>query len=238
MKLDQNTHKKMMLQILSDISSDSLLANNLGFKGGTACYFIHGLDRFSVDLDFDIIDQTREDLIRDNLIQLLKQYGTIKTRTSIKLKYSDEYQALKVDLSSRYDINQLNTYQVTEIVSRMPIKVLQQEDIFAHKLIALTDRNCAKGDTPLLANRDIYDIYFFFQQNWQFNQDIIRAYSHQSVAQYLQRVYDMIDKYTNESNILDRLGELVNTQKRNWIKNNLKKEVLTQLAIQIKLQSS
>lgn len=238
MKLNKNVHRGIMLQILADISSNSLLANNLGFKGGTACYFVHGLDRFSVNLDFDILDQKKEELIQKQLIKLLKQYGEIKTRTSIKLKYSDEHQALKIDLSSKHDINEINTYKILEIASRIPIKVLQKEDIFAHKLVALTDRNCAKSKNPVLANRDLYDIYFFFKHDWKFNQNIIRTCTHKSTPGYLQYASDFIEKYVNETNILDRLGELVDDEKRRWVKKNLKNKVLTQLAIQIKLLSS
>lgn len=238
MKLEKNIHREMMLKILADISSNSLLANNLGFKGGTACYFLHGLDRFSVDLDFDILDEKKEDKVNEKLLELLAQYGTIKTKTSIKLKYSDEYQALKIDLSARYDINKLNTYKIEEIISRVPIKVLQKEDIFAHKLLALTDRNCAKGKSPVLANRDLYDIHFFFENNWTFNGKIISEYSGKSVSEYLQYAYNFIEQYVNAENVLDRLGDLVNDEKRTWIKKNLKDKVLVQLAIQIKLLSS
>ena len=89
MKLDKRVHKKMMLKILADISSDAFLVNNLGFKGGTACYFLYGLDRFSVDLDFDSLKMENDNLTKDKLIKLLSKYGTIKTKTSIKLKHSN-----------------------------------------------------------------------------------------------------------------------------------------------------
>ena len=68
MKLDKNVHKKIMLRILSDISGDAFLVNNLGFKGGTACYFLHGLDRFSLDLDFDSLNEEKDELIKEGLI--------------------------------------------------------------------------------------------------------------------------------------------------------------------------
>ena len=53
--MDLNKHKFFMLQILRDIYSDLELANNLGFKGGTALMFFYNLPRFSVDLDFNLI---------------------------------------------------------------------------------------------------------------------------------------------------------------------------------------
>jgi len=45
--MDLNKHKFFMLQILRDIYSDLELANNLGFKGGTALMFFYNLPRFS-----------------------------------------------------------------------------------------------------------------------------------------------------------------------------------------------
>jgi predicted nucleotidyltransferase component of viral defense system len=59
MSLNIPTHKTVLFQILKDIYSDSLLAPFLGFKGGTAAVMFYGLDRFSVDLDFDLLNKER-----------------------------------------------------------------------------------------------------------------------------------------------------------------------------------
>ncbi len=233
MKLDKDVHKKMMLRILSDISGDAFLVNNLGFKGGTACYFVYGLDRFSVDLDFDSLNEEKDELIKERLLKLLAKYGTIKTKTSIKLKYSEQYQSLKIDFSTRHKNNKKNSYEVKEVVSRLPLKVLKKEDIFAHKLVALTNRGFDKVDgQAVVANRDLYDINFFFKKMWNFNEDIILLYTGKKADEYLQYAIDFIEKNVNETNILDRIGELVDEKKRIWIKKNLKNEVLKELAIQ------
>jgi len=69
-----------MLQILRDIYSDLELANNLGFKGGTALMFFYGLPRFSVDLDFDLIrpDKEKENTIYQKIHNILLKYGKIE----------------------------------------------------------------------------------------------------------------------------------------------------------------
>jgi len=69
-----------MLQILRDIYSDLELANNLGFKGGTALMFFYNLPRFSVDLDFNLIspDKGKEDVIYQKIRDILLKYGTIE----------------------------------------------------------------------------------------------------------------------------------------------------------------
>lgn len=235
MKLNKNEHRRIMLKILGDISADPFLANNLGFKGGTACYFLHGLDRFSVDLDFDSLDREREGEIKKHLLEVLSQYGSIKTKTGIKVKYSDDYQALKIDLSNRYEKNKLNTYQVKDIVSGISLKVLRKEDICAHKLVALTDRSASSSSgVNFIANRDLYDIHFFFKNGWHYNKEIIEQQTNKKVKDYLEYAAKFVEKYSNGSNILDRLGDLVNDDKKEWVKKNLKNEILKQLAIEIK----
>ncbi|HBO16580.1 MAG: hypothetical protein UR69_C0002G0057 [Candidatus Moranbacteria bacterium GW2011_GWE2_35_2-] len=235
MKLDKSEHRRIMLKILGDISADPLLANNLGFKGGTACYFLHGLDRFSVDLDFDLLDKEREEEIKKRLLEILSKYGSIKTKTAIKVRYSDDCQALKIDLSNRYENNKRNKYQVKDIVSGISLKVLRKEDIFAHKLVALTDRSASgQSGTAFIANRDLYDIYFFFKNGWHYNKEIIEYQTNKKVKDYLGYASKFIEKYSNESNILDRLGDLVDDEKKDWVKKNLKSEILKQLAIEVK----
>jgi len=84
MKLNKTEHRRIMLEVLDEISKDALLANNLGFKGGTACYFLYGLDRFSVDLDFDLLNKDKEKIIKEKLLDLLDKFGEVKTKTSIE----------------------------------------------------------------------------------------------------------------------------------------------------------
>ena len=54
--MDISIHKNILFQILKDIYSDTTIAPLLGFKGGTAALLFFELDRFSVDLDFDLFD--------------------------------------------------------------------------------------------------------------------------------------------------------------------------------------
>jgi hypothetical protein len=110
---------------------------------------------------------------------------------------------------------------------------LKKEDIFAHKLIALTSRG--SKNQAVIANRDLYDINFFFKNMWKFNEDIILSYTGKNANEYLQYAIKFIEKNVNDLNILDRIGDLVDDSKRDWIKNNLKKEVLKELAMQAKV---
>ena len=61
-----------MGRILKDIYTDVSIAPLLGFKGGTCAYLFYGLPRFSVDLDFDLLEVNEE-----NCLGMLKNYPSL-----------------------------------------------------------------------------------------------------------------------------------------------------------------
>lgn len=235
MRINKEEHKKIMLKILSDISSDPVLSVNLGFKGGTCVYFLYGLDRFSVDFDFDLLDLEKKEIVLGKIDALLAKYGELKKDGAWrrKLKYGEESVALKIDISDRADINKLNRYEVKDIVSGVPLKVLRREDIFAHKLAAVSDRYNNKMSNKIIANRDLYDIIFFFDNNWRFNKKIIELRSGKTSIDYLKYLKNLIEKKVNEKKILEGIGALLDEGKRRWAKDNLKKEIIKKIAIQM-----
>ena len=140
---------------------------------------------------------------------------------------------MKVDISDRVEINKLNKYEVKDIVSGLPLKVLVQEDIFAHKLVAITDRYNNKTKNKTVANRDLYDINFFFDQKWKFNKKIVKLRSGKKVKEYLVDLKNFVKKNVKEDKILEGIGALIDEKERLWARDNLKKEVIRKLAIQI-----
>ena len=78
--LDRNFHKTILLQILKDIYTNASIGPALGFKGGTAAHFFYDLDRFSVDLDFDLLKETDEDVVFNPIEGILREYGSIKEK--------------------------------------------------------------------------------------------------------------------------------------------------------------
>lgn len=78
MTLNIPDHRTILFQILKDIYSDTTLAPYLGFKGGTAALLFYGLDRFSVDLDFDLLAEEEEDRVFTRMGQIVEKYGVIK----------------------------------------------------------------------------------------------------------------------------------------------------------------
>jgi len=54
--LNKEKYQLTIGQILKDIYTDTSISPLLGFKGGTCAYFFYNLPRFSVDLDFDLLE--------------------------------------------------------------------------------------------------------------------------------------------------------------------------------------
>ncbi len=85
--LRTDKHREVMFFILRDIF-DSKYAKYLAFKGGTLCYFLYGLDRFSTDLDFDCIKPIEdEEEFLEAMSSILREHGTIKQSIRKKNTY-------------------------------------------------------------------------------------------------------------------------------------------------------
>jgi len=96
MTLDTNKHKNIFIKILKDIYTDNSLGSLLGFKGGTAACLFYNLNRFSVDLDFDLLDKEKEDYVFEKIEKIVSAYGKIKTKRKkyytlfFELSYAEE----------------------------------------------------------------------------------------------------------------------------------------------------
>ena len=93
--------------ILKDIYTDIELVNCLGFKGGTALMFFYELPRFSVDLDFNLIQAAKDEVVYEKLRKILLKYGKIYDETKkfygliVVLDYGFGERKLKVEISNR-----------------------------------------------------------------------------------------------------------------------------------------
>ena len=78
MTLDRAKHKNVCTKILKNIFTNPTIAPYLAFKGGTAALFFYGLTRFSVDLNFDLLKPSKEDLVFETIQSILEKYGKLK----------------------------------------------------------------------------------------------------------------------------------------------------------------
>lgn len=223
-------HKDILLQILKDIYSDTNIAPFLGFKGGTAAYIFYDLSRFSVDLDFDLIDEDKKEEVFGKIEKIVKNYGKIKEARRKRfnlfflLSYNEETQNIKIEVNhrifdSRYEIK---TYLGISML------VMVKEDMFAHKLMAMYER---LGKT----NRDIYDVWFFLKNNWPINKEIVEKRAGTDFKDFLKRCVSSLEKMSNQ-NILSGMGELLDEKQKVWVKENLKKDTLFLLKLKLENQ--
>lgn len=218
-----NKHKFFLTQILKDIYSDIELANCLGFKGGTALMFFYGLPRFSVDLDFNLLDSAKEKTVYEKVRKILLKYGKIFDEAMkfygpiIVLDYSVGERKLKIEISNRqWD----NHYERKNLLG-INMQVMVAPDMFAHKLCALLDR----GE---LTNRDIFDSWFFMQKQTPINKEIVETRMEMPLADYMQKCIDHLESMSDRG-ILNGLGELMDEDMKKFVRTKLRTETISLL---------
>lgn len=227
MTIDIATHKTILFQILKDIYMDSTFSPFLGFKGGTAALMFYGLDRFSVDLDFDLLDENQEDYVFERAIYILKKYGNLKESHKKRfnllcvISYDNKARNIKVEINrrsfgSRYEIK---TYL------GVSMQVMTLEDMFAHKLIAMHERI---GET----SRDVYDVWFFLHSRSPINQSIVESRSKLPFDELVEKCIEQLEKM-DKRHILYGLGELLTPGQKDWARAKLREETIALLKLRI-----
>ena len=221
--IDLNKHKFLLMQILKDIYSDIELSNCLGFKGGTALMFFYDLPRFSVDLDFNLLDKEQEDLVYKKVRKILIKYGSNHDEAKkyygplVVLNYGYGERKLKVEISNRTFENR---YEIKNLLG-INIKVMVLEDLFAHKLCALLDRSS-------VTNRDIFDCWFFMEKRTPINKYIVEDRMKMPLTEYLQKCVDLLESM-NDKGLLQGLGELMDSSMKKFVQTKMRSETISLL---------
>jgi len=223
--LNWQKHKTKMIEILKAIYTDVEIAPFLIFKGGTACYLFYDLPRYSVDLDFDLLEYDKRDLVFRKIKNHLLKLGEtkdekIKKNTIFFLySYKNGEQNIKVEISTR---GMNKKYDILDFFG-INMKVMVKEDIFANKLVALSDRSS-------VASRDIFDINFFLDKMWGINEKIIKERTNKNLSDYLLECINII-KEVSERKLLFGLGDLVDEKQKHWIRNKMKEEIIFKINV-------
>lgn len=223
--MNKQKHKLYMAQILTLIYKDKDLCNLLGFKGGTAMMFFHGLPRFSTDLDFNLLDESRSDFVYEKVRNILLKFGTIDDEAKkfygpvMVLDYGKGERMLKVEISTRqYD----NHYEMITLAGT-DIRVLTIPDMFAHKLCAMGER---------LSPRDVFDVWFFLQKKHaNINEKIVQLRTGKSVSEYAEWCAKRVCE-TSPKLLMQGLGEVIDdTHTKSFIKTKLIDETVQALEL-------
>ncbi|OGI24147.1 MAG: hypothetical protein A3E91_01410 [Candidatus Moranbacteria bacterium RIFCSPHIGHO2_12_FULL_40_10] len=228
MPLDTAKHKNILVKILKDIYTDPTISTILGFKGGTAATLFYDLNRFSVDLDFDLLNAEKEDYVFERVKAILENYGKLK---QIRKKRFNLFYILSYD---KKDINAQNVkveINRQEFDSRYDVKsflgismqVMVKEDMAAHKLCAMYERI---GKT----SRDIFDAQFFLAHDWPVNKKIIEDRMGVTYKEFLKKAVAIMEKF-EDRDILAGMGELLTEKQKVWARKNLKAEALFALRL-------
>src|SRR3990172_2715333 len=93
---EDTIHKAVLYRVLMEILEDSAVSQNVFFKGGSCAAMLGWLDRFSVDLDFDLKTGSSKTLLRRSLHRAFDRSRVIvKQEDARELFFVLKYEASK-----------------------------------------------------------------------------------------------------------------------------------------------
>ncbi len=223
-------HKAYLLRTLTEIVDNPILSTSLYFKGGTCASMMGILDRFSVDLDFDIKIDANEKELRNEFHKIFDKLGFDLQQESQKaleffLKYQNspnQRNTLKIDALNF--IVKSNVYAPVFLPEiNRTVNCQNQESIFANKMVAVKDRYDRKKS---IAGRDIYDIHYFFLKNLKYSEQVIVERTGLKAKEYLIYLRNFINEKVNQTLIDQDLNTLLPVETFNKIRKSLKEETL------------
>ena len=237
LKPEDAIHKVQLYRLVSEIA-DSPISQSVYFKGGTCAAMLGFLDRFSVDLDFDVkknidkkkIDRQLKKIFKKLNLQLkqkakttlfyLLKYGSSEgLRNSLKLSLVD--QALKSNVYAPFYLKEIDRYLYCQT----------KETMFANKLVAVTDRYKKRR---MIAGRDVYDIHHFFYQGYRYVDKIIVERTGKKPINYLKELLEFVEAKITDKNLTQDLNFLLPDKKFQILRKVLEKETLMFLRDEIK----
>jgi len=196
-------HKSYLNRLLIEIVDQPVLAHALAFKGGSCAAMLGTLDRFSVDLDFDLIKNTDESMLRVAFHKVfehldLQVIGELERVLFFQLRYPydpGKRSIMKLSVNS-LEINS-NMYRVQYLpeIDRL-VNCQTIESMFANKLVAVTDRYKLHRS---IAGRDIYDIHYFFMRGYPYRAALIKERTGKDPQDYLEELIDFIKKHVTQT---------------------------------------
>jgi predicted nucleotidyltransferase component of viral defense system len=216
-----------------EIIDRPVLAHNLALKGGTCASMLGYLDRFSIDLDFDILKNADEIVLRNEFHQVfdhlgLKITGEFDKALFFQLRYPNDpgkRNTMKISGSNLVvNANQYKVQYFTEVDRLMNSQTI--ETMFANKLVAVTDRYELH---QTIAGRDIYDIHNFFIHGYSYHSLVIQERTGLEPKEYFGKLIDFINEHVNQTIINEDLNTLLPNHQFQQIRKILLPETLSML---------
>ena len=213
-KFDLNLHKRVLITLLVEIFKK--LDTKIAFKGGTCAYLFYNLNRFSFDLDIDILEELDSKDI-DNIKEVLLKNGEIKDfyqkqfTIFFLFDYGRHYPNVKIEFNKR--IWKQNRYKIVWFMGTR-MKIVDEATLLTNKLVALSKRKGAVA-------RDLFDVYYFLNFNFPINEKLIQERTKKNKKEYLKFLIKFIQKNYTPRNVLQGLGESLDEKQKIWAKREL-----------------
>lgn len=228
--IDTARHKAQVYRLLTAMLDEPAVSQPLVFKGGTCAAMSGFLDRFSVDLDFDLVDPSQKESLRKMLHQLFVASGfKIEQESKNALQFFLKYDApannrntLKLEITDViFETTETEFRYLADI--KRNVCCHKRDSMFAHKLVAITDRYKAHKN---IAARDLYDIHHFFMQGYTYNGSIIIERTGLDVKEYLHELKGFIQKKITQKIIDQDLNFLFPIERFRIIRRVIKDETI------------
>lgn len=229
-------YRVWMNKLLKAVLSNEKVARDIRFKGGSCAMMLGYLDRFSVDLDFDLVVEVSEEL-KDQLQKIFKDLKLeVKDCSRQWLHYVLKYpnvenkrNTLRLEITTGPSVE--NRYEKKFIAEVARYAWCHcRETMVANKLVAPMNRFEKHG---VVVGRDIYDIHYFLTNGFGYRGEIIEERTGLKLRDFFKKLHKFVEvKLTNR--IIDEdLNYLLSAERFGQIRKVLKEEVLTLLKWEI-----
>lgn len=226
--LNKDLHKSVFITVLKNIYSDTKIRTLLGLKGGTAAMLFYELPRFSVDLDFDLLEEGKKDLVFERLKEIMPKGGRIDQAKEkhytlfFMINYKKGERNLKIEISKR----PVKAEYVIKDYLGVSMLVMVDDDMAAGKLAALATRK-------KFAVRDMFDMWFFLINHWEIDEKFLKNQTGLTLKQTLIKAQKRV-KAIKKAELLEGVGEFLDNKQKAFVKEKLQDALIFQL----KLRSS
>lgn len=223
--LNQTKHRVTLIEILKDIYDDPDLRTILGFKGGTAAMLFYDLPRLSVDLDFDLLDSDKKEMVFRKIKVILGRHGVIREAIDKRftlfflVSYEKGEHMIKVDISKRKSNSAFHAKSYLGV----SVLVMKEGDMVAGKLSALLTRR-------KFAMRDVFDLWFFLKNKWSINENVVIEKTDLTLIKALEHAVKQLNQI-DKKQLLQGMGELLDTKQKAWVKSKLIEETIFYLRL-------
>lgn len=168
---------------LKEIFSNNQISQYLALKWGIAANY-YWLNRESTDIDLDVLDISKYDIIVNEIRKFLEEIGEIRNETTLQSWYRFiAYRKIKgrrarIQIDLNKHIYKSNQYDFQEI-DWVPARYMTKNSIFANKLVSLWER---------LKDTDLYDVNDFLKKNFPLNIEIIKERTNMWPREFIENL--------------------------------------------------